>query len=324
MDFFNPYVIEWCQLIARWVHVIAAIAWIGHAFFFNWLDARLTPLRGKKTGEDGVEGEIWLVHGGGFYQVEKKTVLPPDRIDELHWFYWESGITWLSGFILLLLVYYNGGGLMMMKPTQPPPLDGNGVRIFGLVALVVAFLAYDTLWKSKLGDDDKVAGPISLFGLFALIYAFHQYMSPRAAYIHVGAVLGTLMTSNVWMRIIPMHVKLCEAARGDGHFDEYLAKKAKQRSRHNNYMVYPLIFIMISNHFPLTTYSHEMNWVVLILLVLAGAGVRKMMNSRTGLDVVALAVALVAALSYFGLTKPKPPAPPKVGAVPAVHERSVG
>ena len=267
---------DWLHLVLRWFHIIAAIAWIGHAFFFNMLDSSLEePLEGKS---DDVEGELWMVHGGGFYRLQKTFYLPEKMPGQLHWFYWEAAFTWLSGFFLLAVVYYMGGGILLVDPTVSD-ISVPAAIALSIGLLVVSFVVYDQLWASPLGKMGVPPVIISVVLLLALIYGTTQVFSGRAAFIHVGAVLGTLMAGNVWVRIIPAMRQMVAALKEGKPFAAEPGKNAKQRSRHNNYMIYPVIFIMLSNHFP-STYGHELNWLILVLLFVAGAGIKHVMNVR--------------------------------------------
>ncbi|MEE9235771.1 MAG: urate hydroxylase PuuD [Candidatus Acidoferrales bacterium] len=255
---------EWLNLLVRWVHVFAGILWIGQTFFFAWLDRRLSAE--EKSSPQG-EARVWMVHSGGFYAVGKagsQQVVP----GRLRWFRWEAALTWLSGMVLLLLVYYHGGALI---DTHIADIGlGTGAAI-GLGVLVLAWPAYDLLWLSPLGKNQLLGALVSYLLLVGVIYGLTQVLSARAAYIHVGALLGTLMAANVWMRILPAQRRMVSAIKEGKAPDPVLAARAKQRSKHNTYMVVPVVFIMISNHFP-GTYGDPYNWVLLAVLILAGSG----------------------------------------------------
>lgn len=267
---------EWLNLIARWVHVVTAIAWVGSSFFFNWLDARLVkPTQARK----GIEGELWMVHSGGFYRVEKIHVAPEELPKTLHWFKWEAGFTWISGFFLLLLTYYFGSGALLADASTAP-FDETMAKIILLVFLVISWIAYDFLRVSSFGQNYVAAGSLICIIVLSLIaWWFSTFLSGVAAYFHVGAIMGTCMAANVWVRIIPAQRALVAATRAGSKPDEILGRRAKQRSIDNNYMTLPVIFIMISVHFP-STWGSGWNWLILIGLALVGAGVRHWFNLR--------------------------------------------
>ena len=265
---------EWLDLVVRWVHVITGIAWIGSSFFFMWLDSHLEK---PATPRKGIEGELWMTHSGGFYRVEKIKVAPNELPRTLHWFKWEAAFTWISGVALLAIVYYLGSGLDFLD-ARLAGLGSVGVMVIGFAALGVAWLIYDGLYMSPLAKT-PFAAAVGCGLLVAAAYAFSQFMSGRAAYLHVGAIMGTIMAANVWVRIIPAQRELVAATKEGRVPDERLGQRAKQRSVHNNYMTLPVVFIMISNHFS-STWGHALNWLVLAGMALVGAGVRHYFNLR--------------------------------------------
>lgn len=268
--------LEWLNLILRWTHVIAAIAWIGHAFLFNELDTHLVPPEEDDPAK-GLEGEMWMLHGGGFYRVEKRWGWPTDLRGDLKWFRWEAAMTWLSGFLLLVVVFYLGGGVYLVDPSSSVSV-GTAVHV-GLAALVLGWVAYDLLCRSPLGHNGPVLAGLGLVAVTGLAWGLMQVMSGRAAFLHVGAVLATIMAANVWMLIIPTMRKMVAAVKEGGTLDIALGKRAKQRSRHNNYFVFPVIFLMISNHYP-SLYGHDLGWLILGGMVLLGGLVKHVMNLR--------------------------------------------
>ena len=247
---------EWLNLALRWAHVFAGIMWVGATYYFTWLDRRF------HTSDPE---QVWMVHSGGFYVVKKET--RPSAEHTLHWFKWEAALTWLSGVLLLILVYYVGGLLTDGEPGKP---SFTVAAAIGIGVMFVGWIVYDLLWLSPLAKNEPVAVVISYVLLVALAWWLPQVMSPRAAFLHVGAVLGTLMANNVWQRIIPAQKKMVAAAREGRQPDQLLADRAKFRSKHNTYLVMPVVMIMISNHFPITTYGHQYNWIVLAGLTLVG------------------------------------------------------
>ncbi len=271
----DPHVSEWLNLVVRWIHVITGIAWVGASFYFNWLLNRLTR---PDTVEAGVTGELWAIHAGGFFQVRKREVAPGGRLSHLHWFKWEAYWTWISGFALLVLIYYMGARVYLIDPGVAEIGVGAAVAI-GVGVLVLGWFVYDFLWRSPLAERGWVAVAASLALFVGLAYGLGQVFSGRGAYIHVGAVLGTLMAGNVLRVIMPAQRQLVAAAEAGGRPDPVLAADAERRSLHNNYMTRPVLFIMVSNHYP-ATFGHRYGWLVLVALFAVGAGVRHYFNLR--------------------------------------------
>jgi uncharacterized membrane protein len=269
-------VTAWLSLGLRWAHVISAITWIGHAFFFNWLDASLDRPEGETR--PGVEGELWMVHSGGFYQVEKKLVAPDQVPRTLHWFKWEAAFTWITGALLLVETFYMHGGMLLIDPDRP--VSHAAAVGIGVATLLVGWLVYDGLCRSPVGAAPVPMALVSFALLVGVGWFLTGRMSGRGAYIHVGALMGTIMVANVWICIIPAQNQLLAAVREGRKPDPEMALRAKQRSRHNNYMGYPVVVLMVSNHYPTLTYGSDTPWQVLGGLLLAGALVRHAMNMR--------------------------------------------
>jgi uncharacterized membrane protein len=263
---------EWLNLAVRWIHVFAGILWIGQTYFFTWLDGRLTEE--EAGGRENPTAQVWMVHSGGFYVVEKQTVpeLPPQK---LHWFRWEAALTWVSGMVLLIMVYYMGGALV--DDSVANIRVGTGVAI-GIGLLVVAWFVYDLMWQSPVGRSEMVFAAVSFVLVAAIAFGLTRVLSGRAAYIHIGAMFGTLMAANVWMRILPAQRQMIAALKEGKKPDAALAARAKLRSKHNTYMVVPVVFLMVSNHFPTATYGNRYNWVILAVLILAGWGAAKLIR----------------------------------------------
>jgi uncharacterized membrane protein len=262
----NPTISEWLNLILRWVHVFAGIMWVGTTYYFTWLDARLTEEE-KAAAATGKAAQLWMVHSGGFYVVEKRKV--PDELSrKLHWFKWEAGMTWLSGFLLMVVVYYIGGGAMI-DPDVADLKVTTAVGI-GIGLLILGWLIYDLLMLSPLGKNELAFAVIAYALVVGISYGLTRVFSGRAAYIHVGAMFGTIMAANVWMRILPAQKKMIAAIKEGRKPDEALAAQAKFRSKQNTFMAVPVVFIMISNHFPGVTYGDRYNWLILSILILAG------------------------------------------------------
>ena len=262
----NPTLSEWLNLVLRWIHVFAGIMWVGTTYYFTWLDARLSEEE-KAVANTGETAQIWMVHSGGFYVVEKRKV--PDLVSRtLHWFRWEAGTTWLSGFALLVLVYYIGGGALVDADVRDLSV---GVAIAaGIAVLIVGWIVYDVMMLSLLRKNEKAFAVIAYIMVVGLTYGLTRLFSGRAAYIHVGALFGTIMAANVWMRILPAQKKMIAALNAGQKPDDALSAQAKLRSKQNTFMAVPVVFIMISNHFPGVTYGDQYNWAVLAVLILLG------------------------------------------------------
>jgi len=262
----DPTLSEWLNLLLRWIHVFAGIMWVGTTYYFTWLDARLTEEE-KAAANTGVPAQIWMVHSGGFYVVEKRKV--PDLVSRtLHWFKFEAGTTWLSGFALLIVVYYLGGGALV-DPDVREISVGAAVGI-GVGVIILGWIVYDLLVLSPIGRNEVVFAVIAYALIVGLTYALTRVLSARAAYIHVGAVFGTIMAANVWMRILPAQRKMIAALNEGRKPDDRLSAQAKLRSKQNTFLAVPVVFIMISNHYPGVTYGDRYNWIVLSGLILVG------------------------------------------------------
>src|SRR5712692_4307261 len=231
--------IEWLNLIVRWLHLITGIAWIGASFYFVWLDNSIRPPKpGSDLANKGVSGELWAVHGGGFYNPQKYLVAPKELPEDLHWFKWEAYATWLSGFAMLFIVYYFNASAMMIDKSVADLTSWQSIGI-GLGTLVVGWTVYDLLCRSPLGKREGLLGIIMYVFIVAAAYVLSHLLSGRAAYIHVGAMIGTIMVGNVLMVIMPGQRKLVEAMKVGQSPDPIHGQKAKQRSVHNNYFTLP-------------------------------------------------------------------------------------
>jgi uncharacterized membrane protein len=253
---------EWLNLAIRWTHVFAGILWIGATWYFTWLDRRF------HTSDPD---EVWMVHSGGFYQVKKTQ--SPSRSHTLHWFKWEAASTWLSGFALLILVYYIGG---LMSDGDPNKLSTPWAIAAGLGTIFIGWLVYDLV----LARNGWLALGAGLILIMASAWGLSQWMAPRAAFMHVGAMLGTLMAANVWERIIPAQKQMVRVATEGGTPDPRLGERAKNRSRHNTYLIMPVLLIMISSHFPVTTYGNEHGWAILGGLTVLGWGAAHLIRNH--------------------------------------------
>jgi uncharacterized membrane protein len=315
MDYLLPYGLEWMNLLVRWLHIITGIAWIGASFYFVWLDNSLRPpAPGGDLAKKGVAGELWAVHGGGFYNPQKYLVAPAELPKDLHWFKWEAYSTWLSGFALLTIVYYFNAQAMMVDRTVADLSSWQAVGI-GLGSLVVAWVVYDLLCRSKLGKHDLAFGAVIFAFLVGATWVLTHWLSGRAAYIHIGAMIGTIMVANVAMVIIPGQRKMVDAMIAGQKPDPIYGIRGKQRSVHNNYFTLPVLFIMISNHFAMT-YRHEHAWAVLAGIMLAGVFIRHFFNlrhkGRVDWKYPAVGVALLAAVAVA--IAPKAPSQAAAGA----------
>jgi uncharacterized membrane protein len=257
----DPSLNEWLNLFARWFHVFAGILWIGTTYYFTWLDARLSEAEASNSNEPA---QVWMVHSGGFYVVNKRKT---PGTETLHWFRWEAALTWLSGLFLLVLVYYMGGALVDADVRDISVATAIG---FSLSLLVVAWLVYDLLMLSPLARHEVAFAALAYALLVGCAYLLTHVLSGRAAYLHMGAMLGTLMAANVWLRILPAQRRMIAATRAGQAPDAALAARAKLRSKQNTYMVVPTVFTMISNHFPTATYGSRYNWLILSVLILVG------------------------------------------------------
>jgi uncharacterized membrane protein len=266
---------ELLDVVFRWAHLIAGIMWIGNSMLFNWLDRNLEK-RGKLAPLS--QGKLFMVHSGAFYDVEKKLLAPGELPETLHWFKWQNGFTWMTGISLLVIVYYANGAAFLIDPSIRA-LDPTVAIVLSVSALFTGWIIYDGLWRTIGEHNPRAATAASIALLFAAIYGFSQMFSGRAAYIQTGVLIGTLMTGNVWLCIMPSQRSLIAATASGKDQDPVLSLRAKQRSIHNNYLTFPLLFIMLSNHFP-SAYGHHLNWLVLIAVMIGGAGVRHVMNIR--------------------------------------------
>jgi len=308
--------LEWLGLGLRWFHVVVGIGWIGASLYFMWLDAQLER---PDPPRPGVEGALWMVHSGGFYQVERRRVGPGELPRTLHWFKWEAGLTGISGLLLLGLVYHLRGAAYLVDPAVSA-ISPGAASALALGLLVLAWLVYDLLWISPLAGRARAVTAVSWALLLALTVGLCHVLSGRAAYVHVGATLGVIMVLNVWLRIIPAQREMIAATAAGRPPDLTLGARAKRRSTHNSYVTFPVLFTMFSNHYPMT-YGHPLNWLVLVLLIVVGVGIRHAMiraehrrpaGPWTWVAVGGAVVALV------GLTSPAWMATPtRAGAAPA-------
>lgn len=264
---------EWLNLSVRWFHVFAGILWVGQTYYFTWLDGQFN--KAERNASDGKPLAIWMVHSGGFYTVEKQKSLgvAPEL---LRWFRWEAMMTWLSGLVLLTLVYYASSGLI--DPDVAQISQGRAI-VAGVAVLMGGWWIYDVAVRSFLGNSEAVFAVFAFVATAALSWGLLHTFSARAAYLHLGALFGTIMTLNVWERILPAQRKMIAAAAKGAAFDSRLSAQAKLRSKHNTFMVVPVVFLMISNHFPVATYGSRYNWEILVALIVIGWVAAKIIRS---------------------------------------------
>ncbi len=267
----------WGDLLFRWVHVIAAIAWIGSSFYFIALDHHLAPPADEGDAERGVSGEAWEIHGGGFYRIEKFRVTPHTLPEPLYWFKWEAYTTWLAGFALFIVVYFVHPQAELIDKSVAHLSSWEAIAI-AVGGLALAWIAYDLACR-LLGNNEWLLA-ITALGFVALsAYAASRLLAAPAAYLEVGAMLGTIMAGNVFFVIIPAHRELVRAKQTGREPDPRWNARGKQRSVHNNYFTLPVLFAMLSSHFPFT-YGHSHAWVILVCLMAIGAWTRHFFNLR--------------------------------------------
>jgi uncharacterized membrane protein len=274
---FDAYATDWLNLLTRWLHVIAGVVWIGSSFYFIALDNHLRPPKDPRDAEDGVGGETWEIHGGGFYNIQKYLVAPRVLPDTLHWFKWEAYTTWLSGFALMIVLYYLNADTYLIDKSVADLSAGEAVAIsVGLLA--AAWVVYDLLCR-LLAARPLVLATVLLVLITVAAWGIGHLFSARAMYLQIGAMLGTMMVGNVFFVIIPAHWELVRAKQAGREPDPAANERAKLRSVHNNYLSLPVVYTMLSNHVPFT-YGHSYAWLILVVLLVIGAWVRHFFNLR--------------------------------------------
>lgn len=273
---FNPR--EWTDLVLRWIHVFAGILWVGTTYYFTWLDGRFAELEKQPSGPTDASGSrdaptpnsggrrdacptVWMVHSGGFYVVEKQKV-PQVMPEKLHWFKWEAALTWLSGLLLFMVVYYHGG---LMVETEGARINPATAIALSVGLLIFGWVIYDLLWSSKLVARESVGVVLCYLLIVGTTYGLFRFFSARAACLQLGAIFGTIMTANVWMRILPAQRRMVAAVKAGQEPDQGQSRRAKARSKHNTFMVIPVVYLMLSPHFP-GTYD----WRTVSALILVG------------------------------------------------------
>lgn len=295
------HVHEWLNLIFRWVHIIAGIMWIGDSFLFMWLDKSLTPPTKQRDGD--VQGELWMTHSGGFYEVIKRKSLRKEEMPAtLHWFKWESYTTWITGFLLLHVTYHMNKAALLVDPSVSSITSAQAV-LLSVALLPAAYGLYELLWLTPLKQNQKVFAAVGVVIIGAVAYGLLQIFSARGAYLQLGAMIGTVMSANVFFRIIPAQKHMLTMTRAGTAVDTTYGARAKGRSIQNHYLTLPVIFTMISNHFP-STYGAPHPWLVLTLLVVFGMGLKYFMNFRRQTSSIVLIGTALALAGAVVLTRP--------------------
>lgn len=296
---YESHFFEWLNLIIRWMHITFGIAWIGASFYFVFLE---NALNRTKNVRDELAGNLWAIHGGGFYYLEKYKLAPKKIPKELHWFKYEAYFTWLTGFCLLFVVYYFNAKSFLIDPEVMNLQPFTAIAI-GVISLLFGWAIYDYLCKNF-----KQGYLFTLIGIFICIcfaWFYTQVFNARAAYIHFGALLGTIMAANVFFVIIPSQKVMVNAAKKGNLPNVAMAKAAGMRSLHNNYLTLPVLFVMISNHFP-STFGHTYQWIVLLLISVGSAGIKHYLNLREKgqLSVWVLPISVIMLLAVAFVTAP--------------------
>lgn len=296
----DPYMLEWLHLVTRWAHLVVGAAWIGASFYFNWLNNHVRNVEGR---DDRMA--LWAVHGGAFYEVTKFKGAPAKLPETLHWFKYEAYFTWITGFFLLLFVYWLQATAFMVDPSVAD-ISGTTAVGIGVGTLVVGWVVYDLLCKSPLSKSPGLLGGVIAAFILAVAAGLSQVLSARAAYIHTGAMMGTMMAANVFFVIIPGQKDMVDAMMAGREPPLERGKAGSLRSLHNNYLTLPVLFVMVSNHFP-STFGHAWSWGVLAAIACIGVAVRHWFNLRGKgeTNTWLLPAAAVAMLSLAFVSKPK-------------------
>jgi uncharacterized membrane protein len=278
----ESYLLDWANLLLRWAHVITAIAWVGSSFYFVFLDSSLTPPVDEDLKKQGVSGELWAVHGGGFYHPVKFNVSPPKLPEHLHWFYWESYTTWLTGFGLFTVSYLWNASTYLIDKSLMNWTPGAAIGV-ALSFMVVFWVLYDAICQvfGQRKNGDAIVGALVLVLVCVASWLACHWFAGRAAFLLVGAMIGTAMSANVFFWIIPGQKKVIASIKAGQPVDPIHGMRGKQRSVHNTYFTLPVLFAMLSNHYSFT-WNHPQNWLVLILMMFAGAAIRQFFVMRHG------------------------------------------
>ena len=331
----ESYILDWLNLLLRWTHVITAIAWIGSSFYFVFLDSSLTPPEDEDLKRQGVSGELWAVHGGGFYHPVKFAVKPPQLPKHLHWFYWESYSTWLTGFALFTVSYLWSAGTYLIDKSKMDWAPWQAITI-ALLFLVVFWLLYDLICRiyGQRKNGDAIVGALVLVLVCVASWLACHWFAGRAAFLLVGAMLATSMSANVAHWIIPGQRKVVASIKAGEPVDPIHGKRGKQRSVHNTYFTLPVLFAMLSGHYSFT-YTHPQNWLVLIAMMFAGAAIRQFFVMRHGyklgrngnpLPYALAGLVVIGAVMVWLAPRPVPATTQAVGGsnAPEAVEASVG
>ncbi|WP_321276895.1 urate hydroxylase PuuD [Thiomicrorhabdus indica] len=299
----DPQIVEWLNLLVKWIHLIVGIAWIGASFYFNWLEGNLQ--RNHSALANGVAGDLWAIHGGGFYHVQKFENTPEKLPQTLHWFKWEAYLTGITGFIMMTLVFYITPSLTLLQPTSS--LSHSTAIAISILSMLGSWLFYHLLCKSTLGNQPKAILAIMVVYLFIVALGLNEVFTDKATYLHIGAIIGIIMVLNVFFMIIPSQRKMVKSMQQGRTPDPLFGKEGFQRSFHNNYFTLPVLFIMISGHYPMT-YGHEHGLWILLAISLIGVLVRHYFNLKNkGVKhhwILPTAALLMSLLAYLSFPKP--------------------
>lgn len=304
----------WIEYIIRFSHLVAGISWIGSSFYFIWLDSSFEP---PEKPRHNVDGEVFMVHGGYYYQVDKRKIYPGELPKTLHWFKWEATLTFITGFLLFGYLYFlNGASLLINKDVFD--LSQFGAIALSLGLITVSWFIYDFIYHPEFMKNKKLSNFLALFFSAILIYGSSKLFSGRGSFIIVGVIYGSCMLLNVWVRILPGQAKMLKDAE-EGRVPDYtVGQKSKSRSVHNTYFIFPVLFIMLSNHYP-AVYNHEYNWVMLMIIMVAGAMVRQAMITKNPKERFLVMPAAVGLLSLVVITAQKPKLNVEVASVQSYH-----
>lgn len=308
----------WVEYLLRFAHLVAGIAWIGSSFYFIWLDSSFQP---PESPRRNVEGESYMVHGGFYYLVEKRKIYPGELPKILHWFKWEATLTWVTGFLLLIVLYFLRGASLLVDPQVMPLTQGQAVAL-ALAILAGSWLVYDTIWHPRFAKYSAVSTALSAVLGAGLVYGLTEVFSGRGAFIMTGAAFGTMMLLNVWVRILPGQSKMLREAQSGEVPDYSVSLKSKTRSVHNTYFIFPVLFMMLSNHYP-AIYQHPMNWLLLIILSISGALTRHAMVTDKPAQRWTLAPATVGLFILVFMTAPTSAPEPLQGELRPVEWKQV-
>ena len=317
----ESYLLDWANLLLRWLHVIVAIAWIGSSFYFVWLDNSLTVPQDPVLKKKGVGGELWALHGGGFYNPQKYLGAPPELPEHVHWFYWESYSTWLSGFGLFSVLYLFNPKIFLIDPNVAN-LQPTTAIVLALLFLIAGWIIYDALCRALRKNEQVLAILVVLYVCIAAWGACHLFAG-RAAFIIVGAMMATIMSANVFFCIIPGQKKIVASMKAKLPVDPIYGQRGKQRSVHNTYFTLPVLFAMLSNHYSMT-YSNQYNWLVLILIMLAGVLIRRffILRHKGTVNLAYPTVAVVLLTALIAWIAPATPSNDNSNATPQMHVRT--